>query len=170
MLSWCLLAPLNGRGVWRRDVHTLHLYGHPANSHSQQQKQRKKSCLLIRHKIYGASVSHKPLLSPPPFFSSFLLLFSTGQWPKWLNLPYYVFSLFLLFSLWLCLSVCLCFSVCVCLSLLPPCFFVSVRQLKLWGSPSVGLEGSVCNLFPTPVDTFTHYLKRYLLIGLLGFQ
>lgn len=29
--------------------------------------------------------------------------------------------------------------------------FASVSRLKLWGSPNVGWEGSVCNRFPKPV-------------------
>ena len=30
-------------------------------------------------------------------------------------------------------------------------FVGNIPQLKLWGSPKVGLGGSVCNYFPTPV-------------------
>ena len=33
--------------------------------------------------------------------------------------------------------------------------FASVSRLKLWGSPNVGCEGSVCSLFPRLVHTVT---------------
>ena len=35
--------------------------------------------------------------------------------------------------------------------------FDSVTQLKLWGLPNVGQEGSVCNYSPTPVCAATHF-------------
>ena len=143
---------------------------------SNKNNKNVQSCLLIRHKIYGESISHKPLLSPPLFFF-FLFFYGAMNKSSVLRILSFFSSLsgFACLSLSVSLSVGLsvCLSVCLSLSLslsLPPCFFVSVRQLKPWGSPSVGLEGSVCNLFLTPVDTFMHYLKRYLLIGLLGFQ
>ena len=37
--------------------------------------------------------------------------------------------------------------------------FVSVPQLKPWGSPSVGWAGTVCSHFPTPVHTILHIHK-----------
>ena len=39
--------------------------------------------------------------------------------------------------------------------------FVSVPQLKCWGSPDVGGEGSMCNHFPTPVCRLS-YMHTYI--------
>ena len=48
------------------------------------------------------------------------------------------------------------------------CLFDNIPQLKLWGSPNVGWEGSVCGRFPTNVCLVSHMqVQCYPLLRLL---
>lgn len=48
--------------------------------------------------------------------------------------------------------------------------FVSVPQLKCWGSPDVGGEGSMCNHFPTLAHFYENVMLPVILAVALQLQ